>query len=60
MDAQPGDFFAFLPGPAYSHSLQNTGASETLRYLCTSTRNGVDVIGYPDSGCERDSSMRLL
>ena len=48
LDAQPDDFFIFRPGPAFAHSIRNTGG-ETLRYLSLSNKADVDLVGYPDS-----------
>ena len=43
-----GDYIAYPTGPEYSHSLKNTG-TKPLRYLCFSTMEPTDVVGYPDS-----------
>jgi len=43
-----GDWIAFPVGPEAAHQLRNTG-STPLRYLCLSTMNNVEVVGYPDS-----------
>jgi uncharacterized cupin superfamily protein len=43
-----GDYIAFPTGPAHAHQTTNTG-SEPLIYLCFSTQNLVEVVGYPDS-----------
>jgi uncharacterized cupin superfamily protein len=43
-----GDYIAFPVGPANAHQTTNTG-TEPLRYLCFSTANPVEVVGYPDS-----------
>ena len=43
-----GDYITFPIGPNFSHQLRNTG-SEPLRYLCFSTLNTAEVVGYPDS-----------
>jgi uncharacterized cupin superfamily protein len=44
----PGDYVTFPVGPQHAHQLINSG-SGPLRYLCFSTRNLVEVCGYPDS-----------
>ena len=43
-----GDYISFPPGPDSAHQLINT-SEEPLRYLCFSTKNSVEVVGYPDS-----------
>jgi uncharacterized cupin superfamily protein len=43
-----GDYVALPPGPEHSHQLLNTGTSP-LRYLCLSTQQRTEVVGYPDS-----------
>jgi uncharacterized cupin superfamily protein len=35
-------------GPNYAHQLRNAG-EHVLRYLCFSTMNTAEVVGYPDS-----------
>jgi uncharacterized cupin superfamily protein len=35
-------------GPAHTHQLLNTG-NGPLRYLCFSTMQPTEVVGYPDS-----------
>jgi uncharacterized cupin superfamily protein len=44
-----GDWITHLTGPDHAHQLENT-SPETLRYLCFSTKERVEVVGYPDSG----------
>ena len=44
----PGDYIALPPGPDGAHQLLNTGAGP-LRYLCFSTVQRVEIVGYPDS-----------
>ena len=44
----PGDYATFPVGPDHAHQIRNTG-STPLRYLCFSTMNLVEVVGYPDS-----------
>lgn len=44
-----GDFLSFPIGPEHAHQLANDG-DRPLRYLCISTVQTADVIGYPDSG----------
>lgn len=44
-----GDYATFPPGPGGSHQLTNT-SDAPLRYLCLSTLDPVEVVGYPDSG----------
>lgn len=44
----PGDYAAFPVGPDHAHQVRNTGTAP-LRYLCFSTMNPVEVVGYPDS-----------
>ena len=43
-----GDYVAFLPKKELAHSLKNSGSS-TLQYLCMSTMQMPEVVGYPDS-----------
>jgi len=43
-----GDYVAFPTGPETAHQLVNSGEAP-LRYLCLSTKNPVEVVGYPDS-----------
>jgi uncharacterized cupin superfamily protein len=43
-----GDYISFPVGPDHAHQLLNTGEGP-LRYLCFSTKNLVEVVGYPDS-----------
>lgn len=43
-----GDYVALPVGPAHAHRLVNT-SDATLRYLCISTMNEVEICGYPDS-----------
>jgi uncharacterized cupin superfamily protein len=43
-----GDYVAFPVGEEGAHQITNT-ATETLRYLCFSTKREPDVIVYPDS-----------
>jgi uncharacterized cupin superfamily protein len=43
-----GDYATFPVGEAHTHQLVNTGDTP-LRYLCFSTLNPVEVVGYPDS-----------
>jgi uncharacterized cupin superfamily protein len=43
-----GDYIALPPGPAIAHQLINT-SDAPLTYLCISTMNTVEVVGYPDS-----------
>jgi uncharacterized cupin superfamily protein len=49
VEVGPGDYATFPVGPAHSHQLLNTGDSP-LRYLCFSTLEPTEVVGYPDSG----------
>ena len=49
LDAQPDDFFVFRPGPAFAHSVRNTG-SEPLRYLCLDSKAEVRS-GLPTASC---------
>lgn len=44
----PGDYATFPVGPAHTHQLLNTG-NAPLRYLCFSTLQPTEVVGYPDS-----------
>lgn len=44
----PGDYVVFPTGPESAHQLTATG-DRPLRYLCLSTLNPVDIVGYPDS-----------
>jgi uncharacterized cupin superfamily protein len=44
----PGDYATFPVGPAHTHQLLNTG-NGPLRYLCFSTMQPTEVVGYPDS-----------
>jgi uncharacterized cupin superfamily protein len=44
----PGDWVTFPIGPDSAHQLANTGTAP-LRYLCLSTMNTTEVVGYPDS-----------
>jgi uncharacterized cupin superfamily protein len=44
----PGDYATFPVGPAHTHQLWNTGTAP-LRYLCFSTMEPTEVVGYPDS-----------
>lgn len=48
MPLRAGDYVAFPVGPDFAHQIINTGAGP-LRYLGLSTRNPVEVVGYPDS-----------
>ena len=43
-----GDYVTMPIGPKYAHQLRNTGDA-VLRYLCFSTMNTAEVVGYPDS-----------
>ena len=43
-----GDYVTMPIGPKYAHQLRNTG-NAVLRYLCFSTMNTAEVVGYPDS-----------
>ena len=43
-----GDYIALPVGPEGAHQLLNTGEAP-LRYLCFSTMQQVEVVGYPDS-----------
>jgi uncharacterized cupin superfamily protein len=43
-----GDYIGMPTGPDHAHQIINTG-SAPLRYLCFSTMNSVEVVGYPDS-----------
>ncbi len=43
-----GDYVTMPIGPNYAHQLRNTGPG-VLRYLCFSTMNTAEVVGYPDS-----------
>ena len=43
-----GDYATFPVGPGHSHQLLNTSET-TLKYLCFSTLQMADVVGYPDS-----------
>ncbi len=43
-----GDYIALPTGPDGAHQLLNTGDAP-LRYLCFSTQEPVEVVGYPDS-----------
>jgi uncharacterized cupin superfamily protein len=43
-----GDYVTMPIGPRYAHQLRNTG-NAVLRYLCFSTMNTAEVVGYPDS-----------
>lgn len=45
---RPGDYMCFPVGPSHAHRLDNTGDGP-LRYLCISTQNPTEVVGYPDS-----------
>lgn len=44
----PGDYATFPVGPDHAHQLLNTGTTP-LRYLCFSTMQTTEVVGYPDS-----------
>ncbi|MBM4196780.1 MAG: cupin domain-containing protein [Gammaproteobacteria bacterium] len=44
----PGDYATFPVGPGQAHQLVNTGTGP-LRYLCFSTMQPTEVVGYPDS-----------
>jgi len=46
---RPGDWLAYPVGPAHAHQLINDG-KEPLVYLCISTGQTCEVVGYPDSG----------
>lgn len=48
VEVRAGDYIAFPQGPAYAHSMINSG-TEPLQYLAMSNKNNVDVVGYPDS-----------
>jgi len=43
-----GDYVALPAGEDHAHQLHNTGEGP-LVYLCVSTMNEPDVVGYPDS-----------
>jgi uncharacterized cupin superfamily protein len=43
-----GDYVTFPVGPDHAHQLINSGTTP-LRYLCFSTMNQVEVVGYTDS-----------
>jgi uncharacterized RmlC-like cupin family protein len=43
-----GDFVTLPVGPDHAHQLIND-SDAPLRYLCMSTKIGVEVVGYPDS-----------
>ncbi len=43
-----GDYIAFPVGPEHAHSIRNS-SNKTLKLLCISTLNPVEVVGYPDS-----------
>lgn len=43
-----GDYIAMPTGPDGAHQILNT-SDAPLRYLCFSTMNNVEVVGYPDS-----------
>ena len=43
-----GDYIALPASPDLAHQLRNDG-DEVLEYLCMSTMNPMDVVGYPDS-----------
>lgn len=42
------DYATFPVGPDSAHQLRNTGTTP-LRYLCFSTKERAEVVGYPDS-----------
>jgi uncharacterized cupin superfamily protein len=44
----PGDYATFPVGPAHTPPLLHTGTGP-LRYLCFSTMEPTEVVGYPDS-----------
>ena len=46
---RPGDFVTLPVGPDHAHQLFNAG-DEMVRYLCMSSMQAADVVGYPDSG----------
>ncbi len=48
VEVGPGDYVSFPVGPEHAHQLLNRGTAP-LRYLCFSTMNKVEVVGYPDS-----------
>jgi uncharacterized cupin superfamily protein len=48
LEVGPGDYASFPVGPDHAHQLRNSGTTP-LRYLCFSTMNPVEIVGYPDS-----------
>ncbi|HTJ46620.1 MAG TPA: cupin domain-containing protein [Kofleriaceae bacterium] len=51
VEVRAGDYIAYPPGPATSHTITNTGTTP-LRYLALSGNASpvtMDIVGYPDS-----------
>jgi len=48
VNVEKGDYIAYPIGPEYAHSLKNSGKGP-LRYICFSTTQTTEVVGYPDS-----------
>ena len=44
-----GDYVAFVRGEAGAHQIRNDGDA-VFRFLCISTMQEPDVVGYPDTG----------
>jgi uncharacterized cupin superfamily protein len=48
VEVRAEDYIALPPGPDHAHQLINTGDAP-LTYICFSTMNPIEIVGYPDS-----------